>query len=54
MRYQCRLAASPAFNDVKFPGTYDAWLDPDPENLGVTYAILDDRAQPYYEHQLVA
>ena len=27
MRYQCRLAGSPAFNDVKFPGTYNARRD---------------------------
>jgi putative SOS response-associated peptidase YedK len=30
MRYQCRLAGSPAFTDVKFPGTYNARRD----NLG--------------------
>ena len=30
----------------------DAWLNPDPKNLAAQYAILDDRARPYYEHQL--
>jgi putative SOS response-associated peptidase YedK len=30
----------------------DAWLSPDPKNLAAQYAILDDRARPYYEHQL--
>ena len=32
----------------------DAWLNPDPKNLAAQYAILDDRARPYYEHQLAA
>lgn len=27
MRYQCRPAGKPAFNDVKFPGTYNARRD---------------------------
>ena len=27
MRYQCRVAGAPAFNDVKFPGTYNARRD---------------------------
>ena len=32
----------------------DAWLNPDPRNLAAQYAILDDRARPYYEHRLAA
>lgn len=32
----------------------DAWLNPDPSNLAALYAILDDRARPYYEHRLAA
>ena len=32
----------------------DAWLSPDPNNLEALYAILDDRARPYYEHRLAA
>jgi putative SOS response-associated peptidase YedK len=32
----------------------DAWLSPDPKNLAAQYAILDDRARPYYEHRLAA
>jgi len=32
----------------------DAWLSPDPKNLTAQYAILDDRARPYYEHRLAA
>jgi putative SOS response-associated peptidase YedK len=32
----------------------DAWLHPDPNNLESQYAILDDRARPYYEHRLAA
>ena len=32
----------------------DAWLNPDPGNLAVQYAILDDRERPYYEHRLAA
>ena len=27
MRYQCRVAGAPAFNDAKFPGTYNARRD---------------------------
>jgi len=30
----------------------DAWLRPDKGNLDAQYAILDDRARPYYEHRL--
>ena len=32
----------------------DAWLSPDPTNLAVLYAILDDRERPYYEHRIAA
>lgn len=31
-----------------------AWLNPDPKELDVLYAILDDRERPYYEHRLAA
>lgn len=33
------------------PENIDVWLDPDPKNLAASYAILDDREQPYYEHR---
>ncbi len=36
------------------PENVDAWLNPDPKNLEAQYAILDDRARPYYEHRLAA
>jgi putative SOS response-associated peptidase YedK len=36
------------------PENIDAWLNPDPMNLAELYAILDDRAKPYYEHRLAA
>lgn len=36
------------------PEHMDAWLDPDPENLAASYAILDDRLRPYYQHRLAA
>ncbi len=36
------------------PEHVDAWLNPDPRNLGALQAILDDRARPYYEHRLAA
>ena len=36
------------------PEHVDAWLNPDPANLAAQYAILDDRARPYYEHRLAA
>jgi putative SOS response-associated peptidase YedK len=36
------------------PEHVDAWLNPDPNNLQALYAILDDRARPYYEHRLAA
>jgi len=32
----------------------DAWLNPDPKNLGALYAILDDRERPFYEHRMAA
>jgi putative SOS response-associated peptidase YedK len=32
----------------------EAWLNPDPQNLAASYAILDDRERPYYEHKLAA
>ena len=32
----------------------DAWLNPDRNDLGALYAILDDRDRPYYEHRLAA
>jgi len=32
----------------------DAWLNPDPKDLGAMYAILDDRQRPYYEHRMAA
>jgi putative SOS response-associated peptidase YedK len=36
------------------PENVDTWLNPDPKNLAALYAILDDRARPYYEHRLAA
>jgi putative SOS response-associated peptidase YedK len=36
------------------PESIDAWLNPDPNNLAAQYAILDERARPYYEHRLAA
>ena len=36
------------------PEHLDAWLNPDPANLAASYAILDDRVRPYYEHRLAA
>lgn len=36
------------------PENIDAWLNPDPNNLGALYAILDDRDRPYYEHRMAA
>jgi hypothetical protein len=32
----------------------EAWLNPDKNNLAAQFAILDDRARPYYEHRLAA
>jgi putative SOS response-associated peptidase YedK len=36
------------------PEHVDAWLNPNPRELGELYAILDDRARPYYEHRIAA
>ncbi|CAB3794636.1 hypothetical protein LMG27177_03692 [Paraburkholderia fynbosensis] len=36
------------------PENMDAWLNPDPSDLAASYAILDDKERPYYEHQLAA
>ena len=36
------------------PENVDAWLNPDPKDLAASYAILDDRQRPYYEHRLAA
>lgn len=36
------------------PEHIEAWLNPDPNNLSASYAILDDRERPYYEHRLAA
>jgi putative SOS response-associated peptidase YedK len=36
------------------PDNLDAWLQPDPQNLSSSQAILDDRERPYYEHRLAA
>ncbi|MEO5831346.1 MAG: SOS response-associated peptidase family protein [Rhodanobacter sp.] len=36
------------------PEHVDAWLNPVDNNLAALYAILDDRARPYYEHRLAA
>jgi putative SOS response-associated peptidase YedK len=36
------------------PENVDAWLHPDPGGLAASYAILDDRQRPYYEHRLAA
>jgi len=36
------------------PEYIDAWLNPDPKDLGALHAILDDRQRPYYQHRLAA
>jgi putative SOS response-associated peptidase YedK len=36
------------------PEHVDAWLNPDPKNLGALQAIFDDKQRPYYEHRLAA
>lgn len=36
------------------PAQLDAWLNPDPNDLASLYAILDQRARPYFEHRLAA
>jgi len=38
----------------RLPEDVDAWLNPDPANLAASYAILDNRPRPYYEHRLAA
>ncbi|MFM0036252.1 SOS response-associated peptidase family protein [Paraburkholderia strydomiana] len=32
----------------------DAWLNPDLSDLATSYAVLDDKERPYYEHRLAA
>jgi len=36
------------------PEQVDAWLNPNPADLGALYAIFDDKRHPFYEHQLAA
>ena len=36
------------------PQNIDAWLNPNPRDLGALYAILDERERPFYEHRLAA
>jgi putative SOS response-associated peptidase YedK len=36
------------------PENIDAWLNPDASDLAASYAILDDKERPYYEHRLAA
>ncbi len=36
------------------PEHIDAWLNPDPADLGALYAIFDDKRHPFYEHRLAA
>ena len=36
------------------PEHVDAWLNPDPAALAAQYAVLDDRARPFYEHRMAA
>jgi putative SOS response-associated peptidase YedK len=36
------------------PEHVDAWLNPDPGDLAAQYALLDDRARPFYEHRMAA
>lgn len=36
------------------PENVDAWLNPDPSNLGAMYRILADRPTAFYEHRLAA
>ena len=36
------------------PEHVDAWLNPDPDDLGALYALFDDRRHPYYEHREAA
>jgi putative SOS response-associated peptidase YedK len=36
------------------PANLEAWLKPDPRALAASYAVLDDRVRPTYEHRLAA
>jgi putative SOS response-associated peptidase YedK len=36
------------------PEHMDAWLNPGTSDLAASFAILDDRERPYYEHRLAA
>ncbi|HEY7873386.1 MAG TPA: SOS response-associated peptidase family protein [Rudaea sp.] len=36
------------------PENVDAWLNPNPMSLSSSYAILDERERPYYEHAMAA
>jgi len=36
------------------PEHIDAWLNPDPQNLGAMFAIFDDRQHPFYLHEVAA
>ncbi len=36
------------------PENMEAWLNPDPNHLERSYAILDDRERPFYEHRMAA
>jgi len=36
------------------PEHVDAWLNPDPSDLGALYRIFDDKRHPFYEHRLAA
>lgn len=36
------------------PESIDDWLQPSPNQLGVMYAILDNKSRPYYEHRMAA
>ncbi|MFI8573511.1 SOS response-associated peptidase family protein [Stenotrophomonas bentonitica] len=36
------------------PEHVDAWLNPNPADLGALYAIFDDKRPPFYEHQAAA
>jgi len=36
------------------PEHVDAWLNPDPADLGALYRIFDDKRHPFYEHRLAA
>jgi putative SOS response-associated peptidase YedK len=36
------------------PENIDAWLNPASADLAASYAVLDDRERPFYEHRLAA